>query len=95
MVDPDYTELSVDVTVRVVDGADAEVVLSSVEQRIRQWLSPAHWEWGGTVRQFGLVAQVSAVPGVAAVVSASPDVSLPGVAPLPRLDDITVSVETS
>ena len=98
--DPDFTDVDVTVTVRATGvhpygmADDVKASLSAeVEWHLRRWLSPAQWQWGGEVSQFALVAQVASVPGVAEVLSVSDGVTLDGVAPLPRLGDVDVTVE--
>lgn len=92
VVDPDYTDVDISVTVRAHPSASVEQVRAAVVQRLARWLSPARWDWGGEVTQFALVAEVAAVPGVAEVVEAPAGYSLDGVAPLPRVGDISVTV---
>ena len=75
-------------------SADPEQVQADVVQALARWLSPARWSWGGGVTQFALVAEVASVPGVAEVVTAPSGFELSGVAPLPRVEAITVTVET-
>lgn len=93
VVDADYTDLDADVTVRAEGSATPETVRQAVIQRLTRWLSPARWDWGGEVTQFALVAEVAAVPGVAEVIEAPSGYTLEGVAPLPRVGELTVTVQ--
>lgn len=93
VIDADYTDLDVQVTVLAESSASPEAVRQAVVQRLARWLSPARWEWGGEVTQFALVAEVAAVPGVAEVIEAPAGYTLAGVAPLPRVGDLSVTVQ--
>lgn len=90
--DPSYTELSIAVEVEAHPEANPEAVRSAVETRLRAWLSPAQWNWGSSVTQFGIVTQAAGAPGVAHVRTASETTELSGIAPLPDLQDVTVTV---
>lgn len=92
VVDPDYTDVDISVTVRAHSSSSVEQVRTAVVQRLTRWLSPARWDWGGEITQFALVAEVAAVPGVAEVITAPDGYTLDGVAPLPRVGGINVTV---
>lgn len=92
--DPEYTEVDIAVEVRAHPDADPEDVEAAVTDRVTEWLSPARWDWGGTVEQFGLVGQILQAQGVSGVISAPADIPLDGVAPLPMLRDLTVTVRS-
>lgn len=92
VIDPDYTDVSLDITVQANSGATVEAVEANVTARLERFLSPSRWDWSDTIEQFSLVAQVSAVPGVQRVISAPANISLPGLAPLPRPQNINVTV---
>ncbi|MDZ5076796.1 baseplate J/gp47 family protein [Nesterenkonia sp. HG001] len=93
IIEPTYTSLDITLEVRAAPGANLEDVEDAVEERVQSWLSPARWGWGDMVRQFALVSEVSQVEGVAQVLSAPADMSLDGVAPLPSVDQLTVTVQ--
>lgn len=93
VVDPDYTNVSVSVEVQAEPTSDSATVKEAVEARLARWLSPAQWAWGGTIRQFDIVTEINRVSGVERVISVNEDLALTGVAPLPRVDDITVTVQ--
>ncbi|GAA1812193.1 baseplate J/gp47 family protein [Nesterenkonia flava] len=92
VVAPTYTDVSIEVEVQARLGVPVDTVRDAVVRRLEAWLSPSQWAWGDTVRQYDVVGQVLNVPEVAGVVSVSEDIPLEGVAPLPRLQDLTVTV---
>lgn len=88
VVDPDITNVPVNVTVHPQPDAEPAQVQADVALALEQYLSPATWPWSGTVRRNELIALVDGVAGVdyvVALTSPGTDVALPGVAPLARL----------
>lgn len=94
IIDPDYTDVNINVTVEAVQNVSAQTLQDRVTERLERLLSPARWPWAGTIEQFTIVAEVSAIPGVRRVISAPENIILTGLAPLPRLQDINVTVTT-
>lgn len=91
-ISPTYTAVNLAVSVRAAYGADLAVVKAAVEASLREWLSPATWDWLPSVGQYAIVSRVASVPGVAEVLTVPAAVSLPGAAPLPTPGTITATV---
>jgi hypothetical protein len=96
---PTYTTVAVTFTVLAQTGYSATTVKAAAEQAVRDYLDPAYWsggrleppEWRGdaTIYYTDVINVVGAVPGVArvqavAINGGTANVTLPGVAPLPR-----------
>lgn len=72
VVDPDYTDVDVDVTITVKPGFEASAVQAQVKDAIETYLSPATWgetddgSWvnADTVYLYELISLVDRVPGV-------------------------------
>ncbi|QKY79796.1 baseplate J protein [Arthrobacter phage Bumble] len=91
-ISPTYTAVNLAVSVRAAYGADLAVVKAAVEASLREWLSPATWDWLPSVGQYAIVSRVASVPGVAEVLTVPAAVALPGAAPLPTPGTITATV---
>lgn len=92
VIEPSYTTVNVSVTVQRAVGTVPEDVEAIVEAAIRNWVSPATWDWSPEVSQYALIATVGSLPQVAMVTEASATVPLPGLAPLPVLGVVSVEV---
>jgi uncharacterized phage protein gp47/JayE len=95
VIDPTYTSVNVTATLKKLSTADGAVVQAAAEAALADYLSPANWDWSGTVRRFELVSLLDQVAGVDYVVSIttpSGDVALSGVASLPQPGSITITV---
>jgi uncharacterized phage protein gp47/JayE len=92
VVAPTYTELDFAVTVRAAQGFTAAEVEANVTSALEAWISPLNWVWDDDATQFEIVAVVSAAPGVREVTAAPATMDLDGVAPLPVLGTVEVTV---
>lgn len=94
VVAPTVTPVNVAVTVKAAIGADPAALSAAVEAAIRDWLDPDAWAWEPTITEFGFAAAIAGVSGSAGLLSVeSGPQALPGLAPLPRVDTITVVVQ--
>lgn len=91
-VEANYTTLNISVTVKGMLGWEIPDVQESVRATLAAWLSPVSWDWRNSVTQFEIVSVVANAPGVRQVVSVPNGLTLTGVAPLPRLGTVTVTV---
>lgn len=95
VIDPTFTEVDVTATVvREATHTDAEVE-ANVLAALEVYLSPDEWPWGSTVYRNELISLLDQVAGVARVTSITTpatDQALSGVAPLPTLGTVTVTV---
>ena len=91
-IEATYTTLDLDVTVKRYLSRDPDDVEASVRAALAAWLDPATWDWRPSVSQFEIVAVLSRADGVAEVVAAPNGFTLNGVAPLPRLGTVNVTV---
>jgi hypothetical protein len=80
------------VTVKALPGWSTSEVQASVTAALTAWANPLTWAWDSTATQFEIVAVVAAAPGVREVTSAPATINLAGVAPLPTLGAVTVTV---
>jgi hypothetical protein len=92
VIAPTYTEVDLAVTVRKTMTATEEEVQAGVDAVLRDALSPLNWDWSPTISTYRLVSIIAAASGVAEVVTVPGDIALPGAAPMPRVDTITVTV---
>jgi uncharacterized phage protein gp47/JayE len=92
VIAPTYTEVDLAVTVRKTPLATEEEVQASVDAVLRAALNPLSWDWAPTVSSYRLVSVLSRASGVAEVVTVPADIDLPGAAPMPVVDSITVTV---
>ena len=90
---PSYTSVDVQATVTAAPGVAPEVVQVAVQEAVARYLNPAVWDWSPVVGQYALAAVVGAAPGVRSVVTVPGPISLPGLAPLPRVGTVTVTVQ--
>jgi hypothetical protein len=63
-----------------------------VTAALTAWVNPLTWAWDDAATQFEIVAVAAAAPGVKEVTAAPATIALTGVAPLPTLGTITVTV---
>ncbi|QKY78981.1 baseplate J protein [Arthrobacter phage Jinkies] len=92
VIAPTYTPVDIAVTVKAAAGWTEEAVQASVEAALTKWIDPTTWGWDDSATQFEIVAVVAAAPGVREVLTAPATITLDGVAPLPTLGDVTVTV---
>jgi len=92
VIAPTYTEIDVAVTVKAKPGWSEADVQASVAAALEAWISPLTWAWDDSATQFEIVAVVAAAPGVREVTAAPATIDLTGVAPLPTLGTVTVTV---
>lgn len=92
VIAPTYTPVDLAVTVKAAVGWAEDDVIASVERALTAWINPLTWAWDDSITQFEIVTVVGNAPGVREVLSAPATVDLTGVAPLPSLGTITVSV---
>lgn len=92
LIDPTYTELDLNVTVKASYGFTSQQVQDSVLATLSSWLHPMAWDWEPQVSQYAIVSRVASAAGVAEVQSAPMTKPLAGNAPLPRLGKVTVTV---
>lgn len=92
VIAPTYTVIDLPVTVKAAPGWEAADVEASVEAALTAWVNPLTWDWNDSATQFEIVAVVAAAPGVKEVTAAPSTIALTGVAPLPTLGTVTVTV---
>ncbi|QDK01911.1 baseplate J protein [Arthrobacter phage Vibaki] len=92
VIAPTYTTVNIAVTVKPLPGWSTSEVQASVTAALTAWLNPLSWGWDSTATQFEIVAAVAAAAGVREVTSAPATINLAGVAPLPTLGTVTVTV---
>ncbi|WNN95982.1 baseplate J protein [Arthrobacter phage Hirko] len=92
VIAPTYTTVNLAVTVKPLPGWSTSEVQASVTAALTAWVNPLTWAWDSTATQFEIVAVVAAAPGVREVTSAPATINLAGVAPLPTLGAVTVTV---
>jgi hypothetical protein len=92
VIDPTYTTVDLDVTVKPSYGFNTAQVQASVEAVLRDWLDPRTWDWNPVIGQYAIVAKVAGSAGVAEVTAAPANIPLAGKAPLPTVGTITVNV---
>lgn len=92
LIEPTYTTVDLNVTVRASYGFTAEQVRESVQAVLAGWLHPMSWDWEPQVSQYAIVSKVATAAGVGEVQSAPMTKPLPGLAPLPRLGNVNVTV---
>jgi hypothetical protein len=92
VVAPTYTPIDVAVTVKAAPGWSAETVQASVTAALEAWVNPLTWAWDDSATQFEIVAIVAAAAGVREVTAAPATIDLTGVAPLPILGTVEVTV---
>jgi uncharacterized phage protein gp47/JayE len=92
VIAPTYTPVDIAVTVKAVPGWSDADVQASVEAALTAWINPLTWAWDDSATQFEIVAVVAAAPGVREVTAAPATIDLLGVAPLPTLGTIDVTV---
>lgn len=92
VIEPSYTTVDVAVTVRPAPGFNSAQVTEAVTAALQEWVNPGTWDWSSEVGEYALVSVIGAVPAVQVIMSAPATVPLPGLAPLPRLGTVTVTV---
>lgn len=92
VIAPTYTPIDVAVTVKARAGWSEADVQASVTAALEAWVNPLTWAWDDSATQFEIVAVVAAAPGVREVTAAPATIDLLGVAPLPILGTVTVTV---
>lgn len=92
VIAPTYTPIDVAVTVKARSGWSEEAVQASVEAALEAWINPLTWAWDDSATQFEIVTVVGAAAGVREVITAPATIDLTGVAPLPILGTVTVTV---
>lgn len=95
VIDPTITAVNVTVTVRALPRYDSDIVEANVIAALNDYLNPATWGWGGTVRLYELVTLINNVAGVDYIESfttPNADVALTGNAPLADAGTLTVTV---
>lgn len=95
VVDPTYTDVAVAAEIQVIPGYDEQDVIDAVTTELERWISPKYWEWSKYLYATDLIVRIGAVEGVRRVVEVTvPNGSteLTGVAPLPRLTDVNITV---
>lgn len=96
VVDPTITVVPVTAVVVVDVGRDPAAVQAAAEAAVAGYLSSAIWPWAGTVRRNSLIGVLSAVDGVAYVLSLTVpanDVTLSGAAPLADAGLLLITVQ--
>jgi hypothetical protein len=92
VIAPTYTPVDIAVTVKAAPGWDAADVEASVTAALTAWINPLTWAWDDSATQFEIVTVVGNAAGVREVTAAPATIDLTGVAPLPTLGTITVTV---
>lgn len=92
VIAPTYTPIDVAVTVKALPGWSEADVTASVEAALTAWINPLTWSWDDSATQFEIVTVVGNAPGVREVIAAPATIDLTGVAPLPTLGTIEVTV---
>jgi hypothetical protein len=92
VIAPTYTPVDIAVTVKALPGWTEAQVTASVTAALEAWISPLTWEFDDAATQFEIVSVVGNAAGVKEVTSAPATINLTGVAPLPTLGTIAVTV---
>jgi uncharacterized phage protein gp47/JayE len=92
IIAPTYTTVNVAVTVKAAAGWAPADVQASVTAALTAWVNPLTWAWDDSATQFEIVAVAAAAAGVREVTAAPATINLTGVAPLPILGTVTVTV---
>jgi uncharacterized phage protein gp47/JayE len=92
VIAPTYTTVNIAVTVKAAPGWTADDVEASVTAALEAWIDPLVWAWDDAATQFEIVTVVGNAPGVREVTAAPATIELAGVAPLPTLGTVTVTV---
>lgn len=94
VVDADYTDVTLNVSIEAKRaGDDPEAVRAAVEAALREWLSPANWDWDSSLDDYDVAIVAGRVQGVTDILSIEPkSIALPGVAPLTRVGALNVTV---
>jgi hypothetical protein len=92
VIAPTYTPVDIAVTVKAAPGWAAADVEASVTAALTEWINPLTWAWEDAATQFEIVTVVGNAAGVREVTDAPATINLTGVAPLPTLGTITVTV---
>lgn len=92
LIDPTYTTVDLNLTVKASYGFTEQQVRDSVQATLAAWLHPMAWDWAPQVSQYAIVSRVASAAGVAEVQSAPMTKQLTGHAPLPRLGTVNLTV---
>ena len=92
VIAPTYTPVDIAVTVKALPGWTETQVQESVTAALEAWINPLTWEWDDAATQFEIVTVVGNAAGVREVTVAPATITLAGVAPLPTLGAVTVTV---
>lgn len=92
VIPPTYTHVDLAVTVRKSASAEASDVEIAVEEALRGAVGFRTWDWSNTLTGYRLVSLLSQVTGVVEVITVPADINLPGDAPMPIVDNVTVTV---
>jgi len=95
VIDATYTTINPTVIVEATPGATLSVVETAVRDQLARWLSPTTWEWWPEITPYDYVSALDDVAGVARVITVPQTTALGGVAPLPKLGTVTVTVKPS
>lgn len=94
-IDPTYTRIDVNASVKAKPGFDPAVVQASCVAALRTYLSPKSWDWSVVVRQYELVSLLDQQPGVDyvdTVTTPAGNIYLGGVAALVQAGNIAIAV---
>jgi uncharacterized phage protein gp47/JayE len=95
VIDPTFTTLDVTATVKKLSSANTAAVADAAKAALRDYLSPANWDWDTVVRFNELISLLDQVPGVDyvdTIQTPGSNVTLPGVAALVDAGQISVTV---
>lgn len=95
VVDPNINAIDVTVQVKGLAGYDTATIIDNVTAALQEYLSPATWAWGNTVRYTELVTLINNAEGVDYIITMTTpttDTVMTGNAPLASADDIVVTV---
>lgn len=95
VIDPTYTTVNVTASVKMMTGQDAAIVEAACEAALEEYLSPASWDWAGTVyvnELIQLLANVTGVDRVVTITVPSGDLALGGIAALPVPGSFAIAV---
>ena len=94
VVDANYTDVTLNVSIEAKRaGDDPEAVRAGGEAALREWLSPANWDWDSSLDDYDVAIVAGRVQGVTDILSIEPkSITLPGVAPLTRVGALNVTV---
>jgi hypothetical protein len=95
VIDPTFTTLDVTATVKKLPSASTQAVADAAAAALRDYLSPAAWDWNTVVRYNELISVLDRVPGVDyvdTIQTPGGNVTLPGVAALVEADEIVITV---